>query len=171
MANVFKCESCERSYPDEAARERHIQNIHGEKLFPCDRCDQSFVRKYKLKEHLLVKHIRSRNFVCEICKDGFIRNGDLKVHVLNKHSDERPYKCAQCDISFKRTGDFNRHKKTHDPTKHEQCPVCMKNFKSKQGLKNCLESHSIETQEYILCTWDGCKASLKSPLVLKEHIR
>jgi len=47
----------------------------------------------------------------------------------------------------------------------------MKKFRSKKSVTNCLENHSAEKHEYILCSWTGCKASLKSPQVLKEHVR
>jgi len=171
MTNMFKCNVCDRSYVDEATLERHIQNIHGEKLFPCDRCEQSFVRNHKLKEHIVTKHIRAINFICEICNKGFVVKGNLTVHMINMHTEERPYKCSQCSFAFKRTGDYYRHQRTHDPTKHEQCPVCMKKFKTKKSVQVCLENHSTECNEFKECTWLGCKVLLKTSQSLKDHLR
>merc|ERR1712129_315196 len=61
------------------------------------------------------------------------------------------------------------HQRTHDATRNEQCPVCMKLFKNKESVRRCITNHARIKQDY-LCTWDGCKASLISPELLKRHI-
>ena len=169
MSELFQCSDCQRSYPNETTLERHIMNIHGEKLYPCDKCEESFVKNHRLKEHLIRKHLKSRNFICDQCNKGFLLKPDLKIHVINVHTEDKPYKCQKCDSRFKRVSNLYTHQRTHDTTRNEQCPVCMKLFKNKESVRRCITNHTRIKQDY-LCTWDGCKASLISPELLKRHI-
>jgi uncharacterized C2H2 Zn-finger protein len=156
MSDAFKCSNCERTYPDEAALERHIMNIHGEKLFPCDRCEESFAKKHRLKEHMIRKHLKTRNFICDLCKKGFLVKPDLKIHVINMHTENKPYKCEQCDSCFKRVSSLYTHQKTHETTRNEQCPVCQQLFKNKESEISGRIEESFEA-----CTYSSKR---KSPM-------
>ncbi|KAI9644160.1 hypothetical protein NHQ30_007513 [Ciborinia camelliae] len=116
-------------FPDEAARNKHLQRH--EKPFLCT--DINCLRKHwgystekELRKHMMLDHPDPAAFEekfpkikkeptrhkCDQCQSSFSRSSSLRIH-QRTHNNERPFKCGSpgCMSAFVRKWDCDRHEK------------------------------------------------------------
>ncbi len=71
------CALCNRSYAENCKFKRHLQSIHGNKIFRCTSCDVTFNREDSLRRHEMAIHNRGK---CRYCGELFFDAGLLKEH-------------------------------------------------------------------------------------------
>ena len=80
------CALCNRSYAENCKLKRHLESIHGNKIFRCQSCDVTFNREDSLRRHEISIHNRGK---CRYCGELFFDAGLLKEHQqLHKVSSE-----------------------------------------------------------------------------------
>ncbi|WAR11644.1 ZB16A-like protein, partial [Mya arenaria] len=144
--NIFKCTSCEETFPIWKALKIHAWKSHTMDLglLKCPHCDFRTENHSKLKIHMAI-HGSDRPYVCGQCGKAFkqlsqLKNHDLKcmkIHRDTVHSGRKPFKCRFCDHACSRKAictmcayvcsDHNslrRHKMRHSGLKPYQCPHC-----------------------------------------------
>ncbi|XP_030008887.1 histone-lysine N-methyltransferase MECOM isoform X4 [Sphaeramia orbicularis] len=135
--------SCDTMAPD----------IHEERQYRCEDCDQHFESRNQLLDHQKQpcgmppssflnpggdsdlkaqepQDLRPLNMShglheCKECDQVFPDIQSLEAHTLS-HSEEREYKCDQCPKAFNWKSNLIRHQMSHDSGKHYECENCSK---------------------------------------------
>uniref|UniRef100_A0A8D2LLL2 MDS1 and EVI1 complex locus n=2 Tax=Varanus komodoensis TaxID=61221 RepID=A0A8D2LLL2_VARKO len=125
-------------------------DIHEERQYRCEDCDQLFESKAELVHHQkfpcstphsafsLVEEefqpkLDKENDLhevqdiqeCKECDQVFSDIQSLEKHMLS-HTEEREYKCDQCPKAFNWKSNLIRHQMSHDSGKHYECENCAK---------------------------------------------
>ncbi|XP_055842587.1 zinc finger protein 91-like [Episyrphus balteatus] len=81
-------------------------------LYPCEKCDQKFIKYERLREHRAVAHKGSAN-LCRICNKSFNRLAGLKSHISAAHPEigyhNSSNQCYVCNKMFTRRDHVTRH--------------------------------------------------------------
>uniref|UniRef100_A0A452T6B0 MDS1 and EVI1 complex locus n=1 Tax=Ursus maritimus TaxID=29073 RepID=A0A452T6B0_URSMA len=125
-------------------------DIHEERQYRCEDCDQLFESKAELADHQkfpcstphsafsmveedFQQKLESENDLrdihaiqeCKECDQVFPDLQSLEKHMLS-HTEEREYKCDQCPKAFNWKSNLIRHQMSHDSGKHYECENCAK---------------------------------------------
>ncbi|KAH9519648.1 hypothetical protein Btru_003242 [Bulinus truncatus] len=114
-----------------------------EKMFVCDQCPMSYLRKSNLDRHMLT-HTGEKPYACNICTKSFRSNGMLRKHLLT-HTQERPYQCETCGKRCSLRSNLNIHMRIHNINWLYSCTLCPQGFNHKNSLRYHMKSkHSSE---------------------------
>ena len=146
----------------------------------CKYCGKVCATPDSLSVHINNEHPKDQSyFMCTFCAEKF-NDYTLYLFHLNKHSKDM-YRCYICKEQFKDPHSLRVHAREH----FNQCPLCSRSFKSKQGLtehikkKRCdycnavfdelnnLTEHCGTEHRYFQC--DICFAGFVSEPVLVKH--
>ncbi|KAM5140542.1 uncharacterized protein ACMZJ9_014412 [Mantella aurantiaca] len=104
-----------------------------EKLFYCDVCQKSFLRKCELTRHRK-NHRRRKPYPCSECGKCFMGKAKLIRH-HRVHTGEKPFPCSECGKCFADKGNLDKHMRTHTGEKPFSCPECRKCFAQKGDIE------------------------------------
>ena len=79
----FYCNNCHANFSRKDRLVDHVKNKCGkaaQKKFKCDRCDNSYVSKSGLTEHVMLIHEQLFMYECEVCQEGFSRRKQFYEH-------------------------------------------------------------------------------------------
>jgi uncharacterized Zn-finger protein len=118
-ARSYKCNvsGCSKAFLDSSSLYKHLQT-HGDPQHICPICTKPFYEKAKLRRHMLVHTVRSRQgertYKCHVCEKLFALGFNLKTH-MRTHTGERPFACAEpgCGKRFTQSSNLSSHMKTH----------------------------------------------------------
>uniref|UniRef100_A0A182MS63 Protein krueppel n=1 Tax=Anopheles culicifacies TaxID=139723 RepID=A0A182MS63_9DIPT len=187
---IFRCETCDRSYPNERYLKTHNAVVHApyvrRKLwFPCNLCNRSFSNQTLLHNHRKTHakpSITTRSktsereatddsdpstdldsYRCNECSKTFTCHKSLRTHMDVMHPYiERPPQTYSCDQCDRAFDDCRKLGKHRRKHKFQQCPVC-----KKQLLKQNINTHILAHQGVFRC--DECGRSLSCQKSLKRH--
>lgn len=115
-----------------------------EKMFVCDQCPMSYLRKSNLERHLRT-HTGEKPYACNECTKCFRSNGMLRKHLLT-HTQEKPYQCEVCGKRCAIRSNLNIHMRVHNNDRNYPCSLCPQAFSYKNSLHGHIKSkHSRET--------------------------
>ena len=140
----FKCTQCLKLFYTEWDLKVHTRKHTGEKLFPCENCEQRYGSAQALQYHVNSVHkLTERSHVCGRCGRAFRHYGSLRVHTQRHLRDksQRTHKCDACKKSFFSAKDLEYHMKTHSEVRPYPCNVCSRRFKSVKCLTNHMPLH------------------------------
>ena len=113
----FKCDVCDHQYTSRRSLNRHLKNVHNEKIpdlpprgrysninekvlkhkriFECDMCDKIYTEKRNLDHHRKRVHYVTTDvpvgeFKCQQCDKQFVKRHTLKYHMDKIHSISLP---------------------------------------------------------------------------------
>ncbi|XP_058269772.1 MDS1 and EVI1 complex locus protein EVI1-A isoform X3 [Hemibagrus wyckioides] len=161
--------SCEAMAPD----------IHEERQFRCEDCEQLFPSGSELLEHqnhscskrpssgftLPEQAIPSATDECKECERVFPDGQSLEAHSLS-HSEEREYKCDQCPKAFNWKSNLIRHQMSHDSGKHYECENCSKVFTDPSNLQRHIRSQHVGARAHAC---PDCGKTFATSSGLKQH--
>uniref|UniRef100_A0A182WG92 Protein krueppel n=1 Tax=Anopheles minimus TaxID=112268 RepID=A0A182WG92_9DIPT len=186
----FRCEICDRSYPNERYLITHNAVVHApyvrRKLwFPCNLCNRSFSNKTMLHDHRKTHATPPKakenktseeettdgsdlatdldSYRCNECSKTFTCHKSLRTHtdVMHPHMERQP-QTYSCDQCDRAFDDCRKLGKHRRKHKFQQCPVC-----KKQLLKQNISTHILAHQGVFRC--DECGRSLSCKKSLKRH--
>ncbi|XP_040929377.1 histone-lysine N-methyltransferase MECOM isoform X12 [Betta splendens] len=178
--------SCDTMAPD----------IHEERQYRCEDCDQHFESRNQLLDHQkqpcgmppssflnpggdsdlkaqepqdLRPLLMSHGLhECKECDQVFPDAQTLEAHVLS-HSEEREYKCDQCPKAFNWKSNLIRHQMSHDSGKHYECENCSKVFTDPSNLQRHIRSQHVGARAHA-CSECGKTFATSSGLKQHKHI-
>ncbi|XP_068173029.1 histone-lysine N-methyltransferase MECOM isoform X4 [Antennarius striatus] len=179
--------SCDTMAPD----------IHEERQYRCEDCDQHFESRNQLLDHqktpcgmppssflspggdsdlkaqepqdLRPLHMSHGLQECKECDQVFPDVQSLEAHTLS-HSEEREYKCDQCPKAFNWKSNLIRHQMSHDSGKHYECENCSKQvFTDPSNLQRHIRSQHVGARAHA-CSDCGKTFATSSGLKQHKHI-
>ena len=135
------CERCGKTFSKNYKYRLHIEEVHGDKMLFCDKCDYSTkIRRY-LNEHVKKQHSEGdtgrleKELFCEFCSFTTKYHQSLQDHIDRKHRNIE-YKCdhEHCNFATNSKRKLCDHKAEHKGELFP-CPTCGKAFPSKKKLK------------------------------------
>uniref|UniRef100_A0A669CHJ5 MDS1 and EVI1 complex locus n=1 Tax=Oreochromis niloticus TaxID=8128 RepID=A0A669CHJ5_ORENI len=170
--------SCDTMAPD----------IHEERQYRCEDCDQHFESRNQLLDHqkkpcgmppssflnpdVLLNWNQDTNDLrlheCKECDQVFPDIQSLEAHSLS-HSEEREYKCDQCPKAFNWKSNLIRHQMSHDSGKHYECENCSKVFTDPSNLQRHIRSQHVGARAHA-CSECGKTFATSSGLKQHKHI-
>nr|XP_020455990.1 MDS1 and EVI1 complex locus protein EVI1 isoform X3 [Monopterus albus] len=179
--------SCDAMAPD----------IHEERQYRCEDCDQHFESRNQLLDHqkqpcgmppssflnpgsdsdlkaqepqdLRPLHMSHGLHECKECDQVFPDIQSLEAHILS-HSEEREYKCDQCPKAFNWKSNLIRHQMSHDSGKHYECENCSKQvFTDPSNLQRHIRSQHVGARAHA-CSDCGKTFATSSGLKQHKHI-
>ncbi|XP_017279494.1 histone-lysine N-methyltransferase MECOM isoform X5 [Kryptolebias marmoratus] len=179
--------SCDTMAPD----------IHEERQYRCEDCDQNFESRSQLLDHqkqpcgmppssflnpggdsdlkaqepedLRPLHMSHGLHECKECDQVFPDVQSLEAHILS-HSEEREYKCDQCPKAFNWKSNLIRHQMSHDSGKHYECENCSKQvFTDPSNLQRHIRSQHVGARAHA-CSDCGKTFATSSGLKQHKHI-
>ncbi|XP_068565015.1 histone-lysine N-methyltransferase MECOM isoform X12 [Cebidichthys violaceus] len=175
--------SCDTMPPD----------IHEERQYRCEDCDQHFESRNQLLDHQkqpcgmppssflnpggdsdlqaqepqdLRPLLMSHGLQeCKECDQVFPDVQSLEAHTLS-HSEEREYKCDQCPKAFNWKSNLIRHQMSHDSGKHYECENCSKVFTDPSNLQRHIRSQHVGARAHACA---DCGKTFATSSGLKQH--
>uniref|UniRef100_A0A8C5K7L1 MDS1 and EVI1 complex locus n=1 Tax=Jaculus jaculus TaxID=51337 RepID=A0A8C5K7L1_JACJA len=168
-------------------------DIHEERQYRCEDCDQLFESQAELADHQkfpcstphsafsmveedFPQNLESEsdlremhgNQECKECDRVFPDLQSLEKHMLS-HTEEREYKCDQCPKAFNWKSNLIRHQMSHDSGKHYECENCAKVFTDPSNLQRHIRSQHVGARAHA-CPECGKTFATSSGLKQHKHI-
>ncbi|CAN8190437.1 unnamed protein product [Coccothraustes coccothraustes] len=179
---------------EDYSHEAMAPDIHEERQYRCEDCDQLFESKAELLDHQkfpcstphsafsmveedFQKKLENENDLqdvheiqeCKECDQVFPDLQSLEKHMLS-HSEEREYKCDQCPKAFNWKSNLIRHQMSHDSGKHYECENCAKQvFTDPSNLQRHIRSQHVGARAHA-CPECGKTFATSSGLKQHKHI-
>ncbi|XP_075572772.1 histone-lysine N-methyltransferase MECOM isoform X5 [Pelecanus crispus] len=178
---------------EDYSHETMAPDIHEERQYRCEDCDQLFESKAELVDHQkfpcstphsafsmveedFQKKLENENDLrdvheiqeCKECDQVFTDLQSLEKHMLS-HSEEREYKCDQCPKAFNWKSNLIRHQMSHDSGKHYECENCAKVFTDPSNLQRHIRSQHVGARAHA-CPECGKTFATSSGLKQHKHI-
>ena len=131
---MYLLELCggEKTFKNKYKLNEHIKLRHLGLTFDCTECGKSLSSKKKLKIHTDSIH-KGITYPCELCDRKFSSWNTRYTHVKNVHHKERKFPCSQCDKRFNSKKYLDKHLKTH--LEKISCRNCDKTYKLETSVK------------------------------------
>nr|XP_025044756.1 MDS1 and EVI1 complex locus protein isoform X7 [Pelodiscus sinensis] len=179
---------------EDYSHETMAPDIHEERQYRCEDCDQLFESKMELVDHQkfpcstphsafsMVEEdfqqkldnendLRDMHEIqeCKECDQVFPDVQSLEKHMLS-HTEEREYKCDQCPKAFNWKSNLIRHQMSHDSGKHYECENCAKQvFTDPSNLQRHIRSQHVGARAHA-CPECGKTFATSSGLKQHKHI-
>ncbi|XP_061272575.1 histone-lysine N-methyltransferase MECOM isoform X10 [Bos javanicus] len=178
---------------EDYSHETMAPDIHEERQYRCEDCDQLFESKAELADHQkfpcstphsafsmveddFQQKLESDNDLreihaiqeCKECDQVFPDLQSLEKHMLS-HTEEREYKCDQCPKAFNWKSNLIRHQMSHDSGKHYECENCAKVFTDPSNLQRHIRSQHVGARAHA-CPECGKTFATSSGLKQHKHI-
>ena len=157
LEDMLKCEDCNKTFSQPAAKFRHVRAVHDVQSFKCKKCDKHYNRRDVLNRHIKTAH-ELETIECKECEETFKRSDFLERHIRAVHDCEE-YKCEHCNKKFNRKDILERHQEKGD----NECNECDMTFCSMRKLQHHF------TEEHGLYECEICEKIFKKKSNLVEH--
>lgn len=140
------CTFCGKSFRRRSTFTRH-KKIHTNPMeIVCEMCGQKFTDRGTLKTHILLLHIKSRNFKCIVCNQSFPLKATLDKHLRRHQQKEgaaKNFTCNECNMQYFDKSSLKRHYISKHSGKDVKlkCQFCYKEYTTKTNLRKHINVH------------------------------
>merc|ERR1712130_558616 len=137
------------------------------KVTECSLCEQKFVTKNVLKNHIKQIHL-SETSTCHICHKEY---KDLYHHVKYFHEKIRNYECSYCEKKFQAKKLLYNHVQSIHLGEKTNCPDCKKDISVDNFSRHVRETHErvrLSTLDN-LCCLIFVISRLRSPVLIVKR--
>lgn len=164
------CETCGLGFVSHQRLVNH-RAVHQNGVHKCDRCQDVFPTKLKLRYHVFKKHEaadakKSRPLKCPHCLERFAEHYRKMTHLREVHGIAFTFDCQVCGAVFPQRRALTEHT-TKQHTRRIQCAVCGKCFGTKSLLKMHARGHTGERN--FPCA--VCHKAYMHERTLRQHMR
>ncbi|XP_030752954.1 zinc finger imprinted 3-like isoform X2 [Sitophilus oryzae] len=167
---IHKCAICnfQARYASNIRQHKKVHLTQEEReLFACSYCDNKYISKQGLKNHLdnnhsefskksHLAHEERQKFSCVHCNKKYTRKHNLNQHLEDNHIDSRAhvpqkkvYRCSRCSYYTIRKSYIEKHKKSHLTREERQmfaCAHCDNEYRSKISLRYHLQNNHTDSR-------------------------
>lgn len=164
------CETCGLGFMSHQRLINH-KIVHQNGVYKCEKCDDVFPTKLKLRYHQFKKHEvtnakKIKPLKCPQCLERFSEHYRKMTHLKEVHDITFTFECSDCKASFPTRRALTEHNtKLH--TKKIQCKTCGKCFGTRSLLKMHTRGHTGERNFF--CT--VCQKAYMHERTLRQHMR
>lgn len=169
--NKSECKFCHKLFSVICLNE-HIQQVHFDDNYTCNKCPCYFKSKSALKYH---KSMHNKKYACKICKKKFKFAKLLAEHQV---IHEKTYPCLICKRTFKRSYNLKNHMKIGDCDKKHfkyHCKKCEYVTDGKKRFEEHQEKHENYAKKLKSSSYKfkckKCPALHKNRSNLNSHVR
>lgn len=106
--NPFKCDQCDKSFKTRNKLLRH-KEVHSGKNSTTDLLNSRIISFHIIFSICIDKR---KLYKCDLCDRSFLRKTSIKVH-RKSHTGEKPYSCNHCSKAFSEKKKLNNHISSH----------------------------------------------------------
>jgi len=163
-AGTFQCDICDKEFMTLKESKRHANIAHKEqshKPAECKECGLVFHKKYLLRTHHNIVHLKQRDLSCGQCDFKTAYKKSLGLHIKVIHQKIKDYNCEHCGSWFSQKSHLERHMCIHG----KDCK-CMNNSSEpskdlSQENSDLIPNREMETVEEFetVFIWLKCQES------------
>lgn len=164
----FQCLKCNKSFKRNDRLKDHL-NLHTNTFYKCEYegCTKQYWNKQSLFSHLETHKMEPNK--CDFCEKILTTKAALRSHIRQVHLESmEDHRCEECGKNFKNHKMLYCHRQTHIREKNYECPICLKKFISNAKLnRHKIQVHSTDEDCKYKC--DFCSYSTASRFNFKRH--
>ena len=169
VAASFKCNDCEKCFPDSYKFKRHYDAVHlNLKPFKCHICVKKFRDRSMLGRHTNSVHVMVKGIKCEKCNETFSRQSDLRIHLTKVHFELLSFPCNSCNKMFHDQRSLKKHCNVFHKQKKLIESELVETTISKKALKMHVKSTHGKIRDY---KCKQCDVAFSKLAPLQRHER
>ncbi|KAJ2942487.1 hypothetical protein O0L34_g16092 [Tuta absoluta] len=136
---VCNVPACGKSYKDKGTLKKHMVCHQPDRQFECEICQRVFLRKERVKRHIITVHGKRKCVECDYCGVKFFSKAYLINHITKKHTKRRKFKyiCDICGLKTYNKPSIVMHLKYgHLNDNDRECKICRTVYKKHEYLKH-----------------------------------